>query len=119
MSVSREEIDRFCAALPGSRLSGPGELVSWKVGDKMFACFGDFEDMGGVSVKTPDVETAAMLIDAGAAERAPYFHRSWVRFAYDRAEAGDVLHWLGQSYDIVRAGLKKAVREALPIREES
>jgi predicted DNA-binding protein (MmcQ/YjbR family) len=91
-------------------------LVSWKVGGKMFACFGDFEDMGGVSVKTPDVETASMLIDAGVADRAPYFHKSWVRFDYDRAEADEVLHRLGQSYDIVRAGLKKADRDALQPR---
>ena len=117
MSVTRAEIDAFCAGLPGTRLGRPPELVSWKVGEKMFACFGDVEDTGGVSVKTPDAETAAMLIAAGVAEKAPYFHRSWVRFDYDRAAADEVFHRLGRSYDIVRASLKRADRDALPPRE--
>lgn len=120
MSVTRDTIDDFCATLPGARLAQPpGELLSWKVGDKMFACFGDFEDSGGVSVKTRDVETATMLIDAGVAEKAPYFHRSWVRFAYDRADGDEVLHRLGQSYDLVRASLKKSERDALALREDA
>ena len=68
MTVTRAEIDTVCAALPGARLAEPpGELLSWKVGPKMFACFGDFEDTGGVSVKCRDVETAAMLIETGTA----------------------------------------------------
>ncbi|MDJ0827298.1 MAG: MmcQ/YjbR family DNA-binding protein [Rhodobacter sp.] len=118
MSVTRQEIDAICAALPGTRLAEPPkELLSWKVGPKMFACFGDFEDTGGVSVKCRDVETAAMLIDAGAAERAPYFHRSWVRLPYAATDAEDARHRLTQSYDIVRASLKKAERDALPPRE--
>ena len=118
MPVTRAEIDAFCAALPGARLAEPpAELISWKVGDKMFACFGSSEDYGGVAVKTPDTETASMLIEVGVAERARYFHRSWVWFAYDRADADEVRHRLGQSYDLIRATLKKSVRDALPARE--
>ncbi len=119
MTVTRGQIDAYCERLPGARLAHPPELVSWKVGEKMFACFGDFEDTGGVSVKTRDVETAAMLIDAGVADKAPYFHRSWVRFAYDRAEPDEVLHRIGLSYDLIRASLKKAERDALPARESA
>jgi predicted DNA-binding protein (MmcQ/YjbR family) len=89
------------------------ELPSLKVGGKMFATFGDADT--GVSVKTDSVETAAMLIDAGVGERAPYFHRSWVRLP--EAVAGDELrHRLGLSYDLVRAALTKAERAALPDR---
>ena len=120
MPVTRAEIDAVCAALPGTRLAGPpGELLSWKVADKMFACFGDFEDTGGVSVKCTDVETAAMLIEAGAAEKAPYFHRSWVRLPYPTTEAEDARHRLHQSYDTVRASLKRSVRDGLPRREDA
>ena len=117
MTITRAELDTVCAGFPGTRLSVPPELVSWKVGEKMFACFGDFDDTGGVSVKTRDIETASILIDSGAAERAPYFHRSWVRFAYDRADRSEVIFRLGQSYDIVRASLKKAIRDTLPPRQ--
>ena len=117
MPVTRAEIDTICEGLPGTRLAGPpGELVSWKVGEKMFACFGDFEDAGGVSVKCRDTDTAAMLIETGAAEKAPYFHRSWVRLPYDRTPRDEARHRLVVSYDIVRAGLPKAVRAALPER---
>lgn len=118
MAVTRKDIDAICAALPGTRLAGPpGELFSWKIGEKMFACFGDFEDSGGVSVKCSDAETAAMLIETGTAEKAPFFHKSWVRFAYAVSALDEVRHRLVQSYDIVRASLKKSLRDALPPRE--
>ncbi|MCE0506714.1 MmcQ/YjbR family DNA-binding protein [Roseivivax sp. GX 12232] len=120
MAVTRQEIDGICAALPGAVLAEPpGQLLSWKVGGKMFACFGDFEDSGGVSVKCPDLDTAEMLIEAGAAERAPYFHRSWVRLPYDRTAPEEARHRLTVSYDTVRAGLSKALRATLPNREDA
>ena len=73
----------------------------------MFACFGDRID--GVCVKTDSVETAAMLIDAGAATKAPYFHRSWV--LVDFASAPDELqHRLQVSYDIIVKALPKKLR---------
>ena len=83
----------------------------------MFACFGDFEDTGGVSVKCRDVETAAMLIETGTAERAPYFHRSWVRLPYGSTEPDEARYRLLQSYDIVRRGLPAALRKSLRDRE--
>ena len=42
----------------------------------------------GVSVKTPDTETAGLLIEMGRAERAPYFHRSWVRIPWGSRRCG-------------------------------
>ena len=65
---------QLCSSLPGATEAHPPELISWKVGGKMFACFGGEGDMQGVSVKTDSTDTAAMLIVAGAAHRAPYFH---------------------------------------------
>lgn len=116
MAVTRAEIDAICAAFPGATLAHPPELVSWKVGGKMFACFGGEADMDGVSVKCADVETAAMLIDVGAALRAPYFHASWVRLPFEAADAAEAAHRLAVSYDLVRASLKAALRKALPPR---
>jgi hypothetical protein len=73
--MTRAEFDALCAAHPGATLSGPGELDAWKVGGKMFACFGHEEERAAntehVAVKTRRQRTAAMLIDAGAATRRP------------------------------------------------
>ena len=120
MPVTRTEIDAICSSFPGTRLAlPPEELLSWKVGEKMFATFGDFEDTGGVSVKCPDVDTAHMLIEAGAAEKAPYFHRSWVRLSFDATAPDEARHRLAVSYDVVRASLPKKIRTALPERENA
>ena len=72
---------RGCPA-PRPRTPWGGGHDAWKVGGRMFACLGAASD--GVSVKCADAETAQMLIEAGVAERAPYFHRSWVRLPRDR-----------------------------------
>lgn len=109
--MTRNDIDTLCAAHPGAVLSDPTtELDSWKVGGKMFVCFG--ERIEGFCVKTDSVETAQMLIDAGAATRAPYFHKSWVLvgFGVDRDEAA---HRIATSYDIIVKGLPKKLRDGL------
>ncbi|MGB3408997.1 MAG: MmcQ/YjbR family DNA-binding protein [Jannaschia sp.] len=114
--MTRADVDTLCAALPGATPTDAGELDSWKVGGKMFACMAGGEFRGaedGVSVKCPDVETAAMLIDAGAARRARYFHRSWVRLPYDGADPEEAAHRIRVSYDTIVATLPKATREAL------
>ena len=104
-TMSRQLIDQFCAAMPGARASDPTvELDSWKVGDKMFACFGDRID--GVCTKTDSVDTAQMLIDTGAATKAPYFHKSWVLVSFD-SDAEELRHRLQCSYDIIFKALSK------------
>ena len=109
-----------CLAIAGgwpgvAHATAADELPSLKIGGKMFATFGHSDP--GVSVKTDSIETAAMLIDAGVAGRAKYFHRSWVRLPED-APDDELRHRLACSYDLVRASLKKAERDALPIRED-
>jgi len=115
--VTREAFDAFCARHPGAVLSGPGELDAWKVGGKMFACFGHVdtraENTKTASVKCPDVETAAMLIEAGVASRAPYFHGSWVQLTLAGLDPEEAAHRIAVSYDTVRKSLPKKVRTAL------
>ncbi|KIC42822.1 hypothetical protein RA27_05650 [Ruegeria sp. ANG-R] len=113
--MTREYVNSVCAALPGAELSDPwgGAHDAWKVGGKMFACVGSVGD--GVSVKTLDIETAQMLIDAGIGTKAPYFHRSWVRLPWE-TEADEMQHRLITSYDIVRASLTKKIQASLPPR---
>ena len=120
--MTRADFDDVCAAMPGAVLSGPGELDAWKVGGKMFACFGHAErreeNREWASVKCPDTETASMLIDAGAAKKAPYFHRSWVQLSLGDIDRDEAQHRVAISYDTVRAGLTKKAQHALPPREE-
>lgn len=113
--MTRARVNAICATFPGAEVSDPwgGGHDAWKVGGKMFACIGAV--LPGVSVKTPDPETAAMLIDAGIARRAPYFHSSWVLLP-DETAKDELIHRLGIAYDTIRAGLTKKAQAALPPR---
>ncbi len=109
--MTRDEINALCAAHAGAVQSDPSqELDSWKVGGKMFVCFGDRID--GFCTKTDSVETAQMLIDAGAATKAPYFHKSWVLVGFD-VEAEEAAHRIATSYDIIFNALPKKTRETI------
>lgn len=112
MDTTRDLINRFCAALPGADVSDPwgGGHDAWKLGGKMFALIGAAGH--GVSVKTDSVETAQMLIEAGAAEKAPYLHRSWVRVPLE-SDPEELQHRIRASYRIIRAGLPKKVQATL------
>lgn len=112
-SMDRDFVNRHCATLPGAELSDPwgGGHDAWKVGGKMFACIGVAND--GVSVKTPDVETASLLIEMGRAQRAPYFHRSWVLVPWGLVDADEMADRLNTSYGIVRSGLTKKLQATL------
>ncbi|MEX0284407.1 MAG: MmcQ/YjbR family DNA-binding protein [Paracoccaceae bacterium] len=113
--MTRETVNSICETFPGAELSDPwgGGHDAWKVGGKMFACVGSVGD--GVSVKTPDIETATMLIEAGVGVKAPYFHRSWIRLGWE-CDREEMRHRLEQSYDIVRASLTKKVQATLAPR---
>lgn len=112
----RQRVAAICERLPGAEASDPwgGGHEAWKVGDKMFACFGSVSP--GVAVKCADVETAQMLIEAGVGARAPYFHRCWLLLPEDAAD-DELTHRVTNSYDLVRAKLPKRLSATLPARE--
>lgn len=116
--MTRAEFDSLCASHAGAVLSGPGELDAWKVGGKMFVCFGHVDtrpdNTRSASVKCPDVETANMLIDAGVAVRAPYFHRSWVQLRLEDLDPEEAAHRIAVSYNVIVKGLAKRIRDNLP-----
>lgn len=117
MTGFRDLSNAISKALPGAEWSepfGPGHDV-WKVGGKMFLVGGSADD--GVSVKCPDVETAAMLRDAGIGTKAPYLHASWIRLHPDTPEE-ELRHRIHVSYDTIRATLTKKAQAALPPRED-
>lgn len=112
-AMNRDKVNAICAALPGAQNSDPwgGGHDAWKVGGKLFAVVGAMD--GGVSLKTPDVETAQLLIDMGRAEKAAYFHRSWVFLPWGICEESELYDRLRQSYDIIRAKLPKKLQATL------
>jgi predicted DNA-binding protein (MmcQ/YjbR family) len=111
--MTRLIVNSFCITLPGAEVSDPwgGGHDAWKVGGKMFACIGAAG--GGVSVKTPDIDTAHLLIEMGHATRAPYFHASWVRVPWGLVPDDELRERLDASYWLIRATLPKKVQAAL------
>jgi predicted DNA-binding protein (MmcQ/YjbR family) len=110
--MSRKIVTAICRTFPGAEVSDPwgGGHDAWKVAGKMFACVGAV--MPGVSVKTDSIETAQMLIDAGVAVRAPYFHRSWINLPWSTPE-DELRYRLAASYRLIRSGLPKKVQAML------
>jgi predicted DNA-binding protein (MmcQ/YjbR family) len=110
--MSRDTVNQICAALPGAENSDPwgGGHDCWKVGGKMFAVMGAVSP--GVSVKTADAETAQMLIEAGAGQRAAYMHRSWINLSWDLPD-DELRERIVASYRIIRASLTKKAQAAL------
>jgi predicted DNA-binding protein (MmcQ/YjbR family) len=103
------KLDELAASWPGTEFSepfGPGTFV-WKVGGKMFAVYGS----EGVSLKCRDPASAEFLIDLVVAEPAPYLKRGgWVRMRWG---SDGIDERLRASYETVRDGLPKRVRQSL------
>jgi predicted DNA-binding protein (MmcQ/YjbR family) len=110
--MTRARVNAICATFPGAEVSDPwgGGHDAWKVGGKMFASIGAIQT--GVSVKTDSIDRAQMLIAAGLAARAPYFHRSWVHLP-ETVGTDDLTHRLRESYRLIRAGLPRRIQAAL------
>ena len=110
--MTRNELNAICSALPGAEWSepfGPGHDI-WKVGGKIFAAMGAATE--GISVKTADIETAQMLIEAGVGSKAPYFHRSWIHLPQD-VDPDEAQHRIEASYKLVLAKLPKKTQAAI------
>lgn len=110
--MNRETVNLICAAQPGAEHSDPwgGGHDCWKIGGKMFAVMGAVDP--SVSVKTDNVETARMLIDAEVAKPARYLHRSWVTLPLDSPE-DELRHRIRVSYDIILKALPKKTQTAI------
>ena len=112
--MTREDVNAHCATMPGAEVSDPwgGGHDCWKVGGKMFALMGAMNI--GVSIKCADASDAAMLIDLGRAERAPYLARGgWVLVRWGAMDADELRARLTRSYVTVRRGLPKRVQASL------
>lgn len=110
---NRAYVKEICTALPGAAVDDPwgGGHDAWKVGGKLFAVIGTMD--AGVAVKCPDIDTAQLIIEMGRAERAPYFHRSWVHIPWDLVPDAELRERIETSYALIRAKLPKKVQAAL------
>ena len=110
--MSREQVNTICATFPGAELSDPwgGGHDAWKVGGKIFACIGAVTP--GVSVKTDNIETAQMLINAKVGVKAPYFHRSWINLPWG-VDEDELRYRLANSYRLVSGSLTKKAQAEL------
>ena len=121
--MTRMEFDALCVRHPGAVLSGPGELDAWKIGGKMFACFGHTDTRADNNdhavVRCTDTEMARMLIEAGAAGKPAYFRGAWVRLDLPTLDASEATHRVAVSYATIRAGLTKKAQAMLPPLQET
>ncbi|MFN3955044.1 MAG: MmcQ/YjbR family DNA-binding protein [Pararhodobacter sp.] len=110
---NRAFVKACCAALPGAVVDDPwgGGHDAWKVGGKLFAVIGTMDT--GVSVKCADTDTAQLIIEMGRAERAPYFHRSWVHIPWGLVPDEELRERIETSYGLIRARLPKKVQVTL------
>jgi predicted DNA-binding protein (MmcQ/YjbR family) len=114
MRLKREDVNAYCATMPGAEVDDPwgGGHDCWKVGGKMFALIGAMNL--GVSIKCPNPSEAAMLIDLGVAERAPYLARGgWVLVRWGAMNGDELRGRLARSYITVRRSLTKRVQTSL------
>lgn len=112
--MDRSAVNHHCAALPGAELSDPwgGGHDCWKVGGKMFALMGTMNR--GVSLKCTEASQAAILLEAGAAERAPHLTRGgWVLVPWGAMAPDELRARLTASYLVVRRSLTKKAQAAL------
>lgn len=116
--MTRADFDTLCAIHPGAVLSGPGELDAWKIGGKMFACFGHTDTRAANNdhavVRCADTEMARMLIETGAAGKPAYFRGAWVRLDLESLDPEEAAHRIAVSYDTIRSGLTKKLQASLP-----
>lgn len=113
--MTEDEINTFCAGLPGAEWSDPwgGGHNVWKVGDKSFIFLGANEP--GITIKCDHPDTAAMLIEVGHGTRPRYLTRGgWIHFADNALDDDELRERITTSYETVRASLPRRIQKSLP-----
>ncbi|MBC3788065.1 MmcQ/YjbR family DNA-binding protein [Spirosoma utsteinense] len=112
-----ETLRDYCIAKPGVTESFPFDLVTvvFKVGNKIFALLDTESRPTTLNLKC-DPERAVELRDQYTAVR-PGFHMNkthWNTITIDGTlRWQDVQEWIDHSYDLVRKGLPKTIRDQL------
>ncbi len=112
-----ETLRAYCVAKPGVTESFPfgGDALVFKVGDKMFALLATESHPTTINLKC-DPERAVQLREEFVAVQ-PGYHMNkvhWNTITIDGSVRWhDVQEWIDHSYELVKKGLPKAVREGL------
>ena len=115
--MNTESIREYCLEKPGVAESFPFDTVSlvFKVGNKMFALL-DMEDRPTTINLKCDPERAMQLREKFDAVR-PGFHMNkthWNTVTLDGSVRWpDMQEWIDHSYELVKKGLSRAIREQL------
>ena len=115
--MNTETIREYCIAKPGVTESFPFDTVTlvFKVGNKIFALLDTEGRPTTINLKC-DPERAVQLRDQFTAVQ-PGFHMNkthWNTITIDGSVRWrDVQGWIDHSYELVKRGLAKAVREGL------
>lgn len=110
--MTKDEIYTHCLSLPKATHveQWMGSQV-YKIGGKVFAIHAP--ESGHVTFKCDTEDTAKLLIEVGAAKRAPHLPRGgWVAVPPDM-DADELKARISQSYQTVLSGLSKAVRKEI------
>ena len=115
--MTREEFDRYCAALPvTTHVVQWGNASVWKVGGKIFALCSAWGKGEGdrISFKCADL-SFRILCEQPEILPAPYLGRfKWVQLQSAAAMAdGDIKAYVAKAHAIVAAKLTKAARKDL------
>lgn len=116
-AMTREEFDRYCAALPAAtHVVQWGNASVWKVGGKIFALCSTWGKGEGerISFKCGDLSFRILREQPDIAP-APYLGRfKWVQLQSAQAMAdGDIKAYVAEAHTIVAAKLSKAARHEL------
>jgi predicted DNA-binding protein (MmcQ/YjbR family) len=121
--MDRDDVLSACLELPGAEEDYPfgDDVAVFKVGGKMFALMLLDAEPGFVNLKCDPAR--ALELRAAYAGVRPGYHqnkRHWNSVDLDGSVEEDVVRGLIEdSYDLVVAGLPRAVRERLPRRKSS
>jgi predicted DNA-binding protein (MmcQ/YjbR family) len=113
--VTRDELFATLSAFSGAALQYPFDETTrvYKVGGKIFALAGDFDDPVRVSVKC-DPDLAEELREQHPGVVIPGYHlnkRHWNTVTLDDSVNDDDLRdWLAHSYDLVFRSLSRTIR---------
>jgi predicted DNA-binding protein (MmcQ/YjbR family) len=106
-------INQFCGGLQAAicvNSFGPDHDV-WKIGGKVFAIVS--RPNSSVSLKCADIESAQMLIQSGAAHKAPYCHASWAMIVHGEMPEPELHARIKASYMIIKSSLSRKAQAAL------
>ena len=118
--MTREEFNRFCAALPATtHVVQWGNADVWKVGGKVFAiCGWSDDDVPGITFKTTPI-SYEVLRDMPGLRPAPYLASRGMTWLQRHALPGpgndELRDLLIRSHELVAAGLPRKTRQALGV----